>query len=123
MLATGEMEEIIRSKLGQDVELEEDRGNSSTGGSSESNSAPSSARNSPGSGSASGSASTITGQRSLKDHPPSVLASKKVGACACPYQNAIMFSCKVWSSWNWMSQNSGVKYIVLVHDVHFNRAT
>ncbi|XP_071519391.1 uncharacterized protein [Panulirus ornatus] len=73
----GEMEEIIRSKLGQDVEVEEDRGNSSTGGSSESNSAPSSARNSPGSGSASGSASTITVQRSLKDHPPSMLTSKK----------------------------------------------
>ncbi|XP_071519396.1 DENN domain-containing protein 1A isoform X7 [Panulirus ornatus] len=74
----GEMEEIIRSKLGQDVEVEEDRGNSSTGGSSESNSAPSSARNSPGSGSASGSASTITVQRSLKDHPPSMLTSKKL---------------------------------------------
>ncbi|XP_063606797.1 DENN domain-containing protein 1C-like isoform X2 [Penaeus indicus] len=68
----GEMEEVIRSRLGQD---EEDEGpkNSSTGSSSKSNSIPSSVSNSP----AVGHSSTLTVQHSAKDHSTSLTASKK----------------------------------------------
>ncbi|XP_045596538.1 DENN domain-containing protein 1A isoform X2 [Procambarus clarkii] len=71
----GEMEEIIRAKLGQDSEAEGDGGESSTGGSSQSLSVPSSVRNSPGSGS--GSASTVTVHQPLQDNSASLMASKK----------------------------------------------
>ncbi|KAK8741645.1 hypothetical protein OTU49_002317, partial [Cherax quadricarinatus] len=73
----GEMEEIIRAKLGQDSEIDGEGGNSSTGGSSQSISVPSSVRNSPGSRSASGVSSTAAVQQSLKDNPASLMASKK----------------------------------------------
>ncbi|XP_042242649.1 uncharacterized protein LOC121879914 isoform X2 [Homarus americanus] len=71
----GEMEEIIRAKLGQESEVDGEPGHSSTGGS---NSATSSVHNSPGSESASGSTSTVTMLQSLKDHPPSLMASKRL---------------------------------------------
>ncbi|XP_069946063.1 uncharacterized protein [Cherax quadricarinatus] len=74
----GEMEEIIRAKLGQDSEIDGEGGNSSTGGSSQSISVPSSVRNSPGSRSASGVSSTAAVQQSLKDNPASLMASKKL---------------------------------------------
>ncbi|XP_042242654.1 DENN domain-containing protein 1A-like isoform X6 [Homarus americanus] len=73
----GEMEEIIRAKLGQESEVDGEPGHSSTGGS---NSATSSVHNSPGSESASGSTSTVTMLQSLKDHPPSLMASKRDGS-------------------------------------------
>ncbi|KAK8741642.1 hypothetical protein OTU49_002317 [Cherax quadricarinatus] len=76
----GEMEEIIRAKLGQDSEIDGEGGNSSTGGSSQSISVPSSVRNSPGSRSASGVSSTAAVQQSLKDNPASLMASKKDGS-------------------------------------------
>lgn len=70
----GEMEEVIRSRLGQDEE-EEGQKNSSTGSSSKSNSIPSSVSNSP----AVGHSSTLTVQHSAKDHSTSLTASKKDG--------------------------------------------
>ncbi|XP_047489173.1 DENN domain-containing protein 1C-like isoform X2 [Penaeus chinensis] len=68
----GEMEEVIRSRLGQDEE-DEGQKNSSTGSSSKSNSIPSSVSNSP----AVGHSSTLTVQHSAKDHSTSLTASKK----------------------------------------------
>ncbi|XP_069990416.1 uncharacterized protein [Penaeus vannamei] len=68
----GEMEEVIRSRLGQDEE-DEGQKNNSTGSSSKSNSIPSSVSNSP----AVGHSSTLTVQHSAKDHSTSLTASKK----------------------------------------------
>ncbi|XP_066962449.1 DENN domain-containing protein 1B isoform X4 [Macrobrachium rosenbergii] len=69
----GEMEEIIKAKLGDDFEeLASSRSNDSI-----QSSISSSAGESPGSGSASGSASTITVRKNVKDHPPSGLTAKK----------------------------------------------
>lgn len=70
----GEMEEVIRSRLGQDEE-DEGQKNNSTGSSSKSNSIPSSVSNSP----AVGHSSTLTVQHSAKDHSTSLTASKKDG--------------------------------------------
>lgn len=70
----GEMEEVIRSRLGQDEE-DEGQKNNSTGSSSKSNSIPSSVSNSP----AIGHSSTLTVQHSAKDHSTSLTASKKDG--------------------------------------------
>ncbi|XP_064085735.1 uncharacterized protein LOC135200910 isoform X2 [Macrobrachium nipponense] len=70
----GEMEEIIKAKLGDDFEeLASSRSNDSI-----QSSISSSAGESPGSGSASGSASTITVRKNVKDHPPSGLTAKKL---------------------------------------------
>ncbi|XP_068203446.1 uncharacterized protein [Palaemon carinicauda] len=69
----GEMEEIIKAKLGDDFEeLASSRSNDSI-----QSSISSSAGESPGSGSASGSASTITVRKNVKEHPPSGLTAKK----------------------------------------------
>ncbi|XP_068203449.1 DENN domain-containing protein 1B-like isoform X6 [Palaemon carinicauda] len=71
----GEMEEIIKAKLGDDFEeLASSRSNDSI-----QSSISSSAGESPGSGSASGSASTITVRKNVKEHPPSGLTAKKDG--------------------------------------------
>ena len=69
------MEEIIRAKLGDDVEEPVlSRSNDSL------QSSISSSGESPGSGSASGSASTITVRKNVKDHPSSGLTAKKVSS-------------------------------------------
>ncbi|XP_042891992.1 DENN domain-containing protein 1B-like isoform X7 [Penaeus japonicus] len=69
----GEMEEVIRSRLGQDEEDEGPRNSSTGSSSSKSNSIPSSVSNSP----AVGHSSTLTVQHSAKDHSTPLTASKK----------------------------------------------
>ncbi|ROT72131.1 DENN domain-containing protein 1A isoform X6 [Penaeus vannamei] len=88
----GEMEEVIRSRLGQDEE-DEGQKNNSTGSSSKSNSIPSSVSNSP----AVGHSSTLTVQHSAKDHSTSLTASKKLKkSVSIPAFLAININAATW---------------------------